>query len=98
MTTKTRVAKIDAQVKKDLEADLKRRLDEFLKITEDEDFQAWLEVWAWLDGRTHKPRPKPIVWAKAIKLRERMPHDLIEAYRRTLIARGTKPEDLGDGE
>lgn len=96
MTTKTRVAKIDAQVKKELEAEVKRRRDEFFETADDVDLQALSEVWAWLEGRTHKPRPKPIVWAKAIRLRERMPHELIEAYRRMLIAWGTKPEDLGD--
>ncbi len=96
MTTKTRVAKIDAQLKKELEAEVKRRRDEFFETADDVDLQALSEVLDWLEGRTHKPRPKPIVWAKAIRLRERMPHELIEAYRRMLIAWGTKPEDLGD--
>jgi hypothetical protein len=93
MTTKAKVAKVEAQVRQDLEAEFNKARDAFVADANIEEAQALVEVTRWLEGQTHKPRPKPIVWAKAIRFRERMPHDLIESYRRLLRVTGTKLDD-----
>lgn len=88
MAARARLKKLEGVLIADLEAKVDELKAAFWKTIPDEDLQAYMAALNWLEGATHGQRPKPEVWAKAFSVRERMPHDLLEAGRRLAVAMG----------
>lgn len=94
MTNRMRLAKLQGSIKDRLKADVDRLQADFFQTISDEELRSYIALVTWLRGYSHMPRPLPTVIAKAFAFREKMPHDLIEAYRRVAAVEGELPKEF----
>lgn len=96
MTAKTRISKLQRTIVADAEGDIDRLKSAFMATVDADELRAYWAVYIWLAGYSHGRRPTPATMAKAFAVRERMPHDLIEAFRKWAKASGQMPNAEGE--
>lgn len=92
--SKSRLNALQGVVVAGLNKQLEELYDDFSLTVTDDEFLALNELYQYVAGLSHGPRPSLEVVSKALDMCERVPWDLIEINRRLAIALGHPPRDL----